>query len=100
MEFAGVNIARRITIGKLLGQIQIQTTARYAYIAAEPVKAAAGILPGRSVSERAGAAVEQGMMAETEAYPNITVIDQLTRPSTANARPSNPHRRSAPHCRV
>ena len=40
-------------IGKLLGHSQVQTTARYAHLADDPVKAAANRIAGR-IAEVAG----------------------------------------------
>ena len=40
-------------IGKLLGHSQVQTTARYAHLADDPVKAAANRISGR-IAEVAG----------------------------------------------
>jgi site-specific recombinase XerD len=40
-------------IGKLLGHTQIQTTARYAHLAADPVKSAANLV-ATSLQEAAG----------------------------------------------
>jgi hypothetical protein len=42
-------------IGKLLGHSQVQTTARYAHLANDPVKSAAG-----RVSDTIGAAMSRG----------------------------------------
>lgn len=43
-------------IGKLLGHTQVQTTARYAHLAADPVKLAANHVSGEIASSMAGAA--------------------------------------------
>lgn len=49
-------------IGKLLGHTQVQTTARYAHLANDPVKAAAG-----KVSDTIGKAIWKGRKARVEA---------------------------------
>ena len=51
-------------IGKLLGHTQVQTTARYAHLANDPVKAAAG-----KVSDTIGKAIWNGRKAGVEAEP-------------------------------
>jgi hypothetical protein len=43
-------------LGKLLGHSQPQTTARYAHLAADPVKAAAAMIADRIAAAMSGAA--------------------------------------------
>jgi site-specific recombinase XerD len=47
---AGVNGYGLPMIGKLLGHTQVQTTARYAHLAADPVKAVANTVSGEIAS--------------------------------------------------
>ena len=59
-------------IGKLLGHTQVQTTARYAHLAADPVKEAAGRISGRLAESLFGQA---RATEETEAAQSATYLD-------------------------
>ena len=67
-SFASVAVAGGLTlplIGGLLGHRQPQTTARYAHLAADPLKAAAELVGSRIVAAMArGAKVERGNATE------------------------------------
>ena len=49
-------------IGKLLGHIQVQTTARYAHLAADPVKA---------VAEQVSAVIATSIAGENAKWPAV-----------------------------
>jgi site-specific recombinase XerD len=64
-SFASVAVAGGLTlplIGGLLGHRQPQTTARYAHLAADPLKAAAELVGSRIVAAMAGGAKSNVVM--------------------------------------
>jgi hypothetical protein len=60
-------------IGKLLGHTQVQTTARYAHLAADPVKQAATKISDRLASALLGAAEPSAKMS---GLPHLTPRNQ------------------------
>ena len=51
-------------IGKMLGHSQIQTTQRYAHLAADPIKAAAAVVAGKIADAMRGGSSGDGEIVE------------------------------------
>ena len=65
-------------IGKLLGHTQIQTTARYAHLASDPMKAAAN-----KISDRLASALSSAL---EDLSPKELVSEQLAESASAQFR--------------